>query len=965
MRISIRQRSNTGKAKLDQGTAGADGLDRMNKVVQAVESTAEETIQFEYDDTAPNPLIRTLRGQLVSTDRNLVSETVFDGYGRATQARLLEGGSTITSLTEYDALGRVFRSSNPTRGGTILWTTNTYDALGRVSRVVRPDLSDVNTIYTENLTTVTDEADTVRVSETDALGRLLRVVEDPPGPAGLNYSTRYTYDALDNLEAVLQSGQTRTFAYDGLSRTICASNPESRIGATSCANAVPSNPIAGVDWFTYDNNGNLLTKSDTRAVTTTNAYDELNRVTSTSYSDGTPGVTFAYDTARVGQLDSITSSVSATQFNIYDALGRVQMSTQITDGVAFPFMYNYNADGSLKDETYPSMFALAFSYDPAGRLTKAEDPNNNIVFAETPGAADQAFWEHGAIKQLNLGNGLFQNSCFNNLLQPNSLRAGATADAGCAPSSTGLLQLDYAYDDGNNNGNIQSQTLHAPGLPSPLAQIYTYDPANRLKTVTEGGWSQTYAYDAFGNRAATGDNIFVDTPQSISDFEPTTNRLKSNFALYDAAGNQTVIKFPGNPTMSGSVAYDANNKQTLFCAGTELQCGMPATPTSDYHYDGQGNRVKKTTATPMETIIYAYDVFGKLAAEYSDNPQPAKGGISYRTTDHLGSTRLVTDALLGDAGDPDGDIITRRDFFPFGEIIPANSTFGDRQLVLDGQALTTYKGFNAMSQFPQQFTGQQRDNESGLDYFGARYYSAGLGRFTSPDAPLVDQFRASPQSWNLFSYVRNNPLRFRDPTGRKCVKTDDDDETADDGQGKACKEVVEAKAQQTTIFAFPQIDPLLALALRSAAFRAERGIKTFVVTSVAAGSAVGGGLALSTGARLTQLGVAAGPAVPLVPQLGRKLDFLFGLAKGSIHNIQRSTSMLAQLRRVGLNDTPHVRAQVQAHFQRVVNDTSSIVSQSGGRTVRESFLMGPNGGVKLESIWEGTKLITVKVFGGG
>jgi RHS repeat-associated protein len=59
--------------------------------------------------------------------------------------------------------------------------------------------------------------------------------------------------------------------------------------------------------------------------------------------------------------------------------------------------------------------------------------------------------------------------------------------------------------------------------------------------------------------------------------------------------------------------------------------------------------------------------------------------------------------------------------------------------------------------------------ETGLDYFGARYFSGAQGRFTSPDEPLIDQFPEDPQSWNLYSYVRNNPLIFADPTGNDCV----------------------------------------------------------------------------------------------------------------------------------------------------------------------------------------------------
>jgi RHS repeat-associated protein len=63
------------------------------------------------------------------------------------------------------------------------------------------------------------------------------------------------------------------------------------------------------------------------------------------------------------------------------------------------------------------------------------------------------------------------------------------------------------------------------------------------------------------------------------------------------------------------------------------------------------------------------------------------------------------------------------------------------------------------------FTGKERDGESGLDYFGARYYASAQGRFLSADQPGFDQNKAEPQSWNLYTYGRNNPLFFADPTG--------------------------------------------------------------------------------------------------------------------------------------------------------------------------------------------------------
>ncbi len=67
------------------------------------------------------------------------------------------------------------------------------------------------------------------------------------------------------------------------------------------------------------------------------------------------------------------------------------------------------------------------------------------------------------------------------------------------------------------------------------------------------------------------------------------------------------------------------------------------------------------------------------------------------------------------------------------------------------------------------FTGKERDAETRLDYFGARYMSRAQVRFTSTDKPFVDQSAADPQSWNIYAYVRNNPLKNRDPNGQICI----------------------------------------------------------------------------------------------------------------------------------------------------------------------------------------------------
>ncbi len=454
-----------------------------------------------------------------------------------------------------------------------------------------------------------------------------------------------------------------------------------------------------------------------------------------------------------GRLHTVVNSVSTSSFPCYDALGRATQSSQITAVTTYGFAYAHNLDSTLRTQSYPDGLTVAFEYDSAGRPTKAgRNTVGQIDFAQ-----NVLYAPHGVPDQFTLGNGLTETTTYNNRLQP------------CTMTASTLLTLTFKYgatDSGNcdvesddNNGNILQQVISASGNPT-FTQKYTYDAVNRIKTVGENNdfWQRTYSYDAFGNRAATGSGITMGspTPTAVTQFDAATNRitklptgvdLDPDPAIttddpYDEAGN--LVRHP----IVGSMAYDANNKQRFYCTG-HVTC-TSGNAIAEYRYDGAGNRVEKVTSA--ETTTFVYDAFGKLAAEYSTTP-PTNSGLFFRTLDHLGSTRLVTDAA-----DPPS-VVSRRDFLPFGEHIPADATFNRQALA----------GYNAGSAFRQQFTAKERDDESGLDYFGARYFGSSLGRFTSPDAPFLDQDPRDPQSWNLYTYVRNNPMKNIDPTGN-CVE---------------------------------------------------------------------------------------------------------------------------------------------------------------------------------------------------
>src|SRR5204862_411919 len=117
-----------------------------------------------------------------------------------------------------------------------------------------------------------------------------------------------------------------------------------------------------------------------------------------------------------------------------------------------------------------------------------------------------------------------------------------------------------------------------------------------------------------------------------------------------------------------------------------------------------GRRVKKVVGST--TTIFVYNAGGQLIAEYATPDVVSTNGLSYLTSDHLGSTRVVTDI--------NGYVASRHDYLPFGEEIdtahvPSGLNYG----TVDGER--------------QKFTGKERDTESGLDYFLARYYSSTQG----------------------------------------------------------------------------------------------------------------------------------------------------------------------------------------------------------------------------------------------
>jgi RHS repeat-associated protein len=751
-----------------------DSLDRPTQIKRAIGTSAENQTTFAYDDTAR---IVTITADLNSNnDNGLVSKVVYDGLGRSKETRQYEGGTNYISIEQqYDPLGRVDKVSNPYRPYLIespVWTTTVFDALGRATSVTTPDSAVVSTAYSGSAVTVTDQAGKLRRSITDALGRLTRV-DEPNGSNSLgdvsspNQPTIYSYDVLDNLTGVSQGVQTRTFVYDSLKRLTSASNPES-----------------GTITYGYDANGNVTSKIDARSITTTMTYDALNRITTRTYNDSpqTPTISYWYDAqtlpagaptfdrgSATGRLVAVTygSGSSAGTYRGYDQMGRLVRQYQRTDSLNYLVEATYYANSSLQTQTYPAVPGAAdrrvvsYTNDTAGRLSAVS--SSATSYAPAAGVSSIGYAAHNGLKTETYGNGLIHAIDYNNRLQATEIKLGT------AGSPASIVSLGYSYGTTNNNGNVLTHTYSGGGLS--YTQSYGYDSLNRLTTTVESGssWSQTNGYDRYGNR-------WIDLgggSQSLY-FNTSNNRITG--WSYDNAGN---LLNDG----SHSYTYDGENKISKVDGA------------SAYVYDGEGQRVRKLVG---ENLRFVYGIGGQLLAEFSGATgsllkeyiygtsgllatiEPLavnSNGTRYTTPDHLGSPRVVTNSSAS--------LVSRHDYMPFGEELGAG--VGGR---------TTAMGFpGSFDGVRQKFTQKERDTETGLDYFLARYYASTQGRFTGPDEfkegayefwllgdPSAGEKQAlpfgditSPQSLNKYQYCYNNPLRFVDPNGHDALYVENKD----------------------------------------------------------------------------------------------------------------------------------------------------------------------------------------------
>ncbi|MDQ3803400.1 MAG: PA14 domain-containing protein [Acidobacteriota bacterium] len=623
----------------DLGTA--DPMKRLRKVTRPA---GGGWTKYNYGSSDNAGLTRQYVETITALDasRSTYAYQFYDGLGRPNRTFFYVGPNAYdTSDTQYDLMGRAFKVSQPYRTtgsaapipATAKWTTTTYDSLGRTRTVKTSDNAVVDISYSGSETTTTDQAGKKRRSQTDALGRLTQVTEDP---LGLAYQTSYTYDVLGNLRKVVQGSQTRFYMYDAVSRLIRAKNPEQ----AAQASVTGTDPVTGnSQWshsHTYDVYGNVQSRTDARGVVTTYTYDSMNRQLTVRYQSdpsATPGVDFYYDNQpnAKGALWKTATAADYTETLDRDATGRPRRNRQwfLAGGVwrYYDTTYAYNLAGGVTSQTYPSGRTVSYQYDAAGRLNDFRGTlGNGVSRVYSTGVV---YDEAGRMRQEQFGTAapVYNKRFYNERGQLSEIRVSTYSLAAPGQETNwnrGALINRYSTQSWSgsgtdNNGNLLLQMIYIPNDDQISgyqmnALSYAYDSLNRLDKVEELAdgsafrWRQDYDYDRYGNRTVNAANTTDGMPERQFTVNAANNRLgvptgQAGTMAYDNAGNLTTDTYSGG----GTRVYDAENRLTRETTAAGVVTGR-------YAYDGAGRRVRRTAGG--QEFWHVYGLGGELVAEY-------------------------------------------------------------------------------------------------------------------------------------------------------------------------------------------------------------------------------------------------------------------------------------------------------------------------------------------------------------
>ena len=705
-------------------TASYDGFGRLRRFTSA----GGGDVEVSY--AQPNAWVR----QVATKTRGGRSElTAFDRFGQPVRQEWETFDGTRAAIdTTYNALGLVESVSRPYRSGeTPRHTRFDYDAIGRLVAQTNPDGTVARTTYGPWRSTSFDETGNARELEEDELGRLVRSTEfytrAPPGdvgpiPTGRRLTTTYRYGPFSTLEDVIDPKGHRThLEHDVLGRRFSVTTPDTGTSARVLdAFGLPKqarDASGRVTAFAFDPLGRLRTSTDSAGV-------------SSFVWDVAPG-------AGIGRLASTSSADGVDRSFAYDNFGRLGQTSTSVAGEQLSVSRTYDAYGRLETLGYPLVgqipFILKYGYTPTGDLRSVDKLNSGKQYwraLETNAA--------GQLTSEQYGNGVSSSSFFDD---NGRLRRQTTVRA-----NTPLRELEYDYYP---NGSLKarrdrvlasSETFAYDGLsrlrkwsvaqPGNTSSLrYHYDDLGNLrgKTVLSGkGQSESFTY---GERGA-GPHAVTGSPAGAYDYRQNGNQHKGpgRSVTYTSANLPKVLRTPSSVT---TFLYDASDVRVLKRDDAGNQ-----TISVDGVYE-------ERRAPGKRVHVMSIAVAGTLVAQerWAEQAGVLKKQLSYLHVDGLGSTEAATSAS--------GSVTARMKYEPFGQ----------RRIPTNLSAPLTKPPKNVRVGFG----GHSHDDELALIDMGGRIYDPSTGRFLTADPFVPDAL--SGQSFNRYSFARNNPLTRVDLNG--------------------------------------------------------------------------------------------------------------------------------------------------------------------------------------------------------
>ncbi|MCZ8518602.1 MULTISPECIES: S8 family serine peptidase [Paenibacillus] len=677
--------------------------DAFGKTIQRVEYNASDAQIHAYDVYNEVTLFTYDRNNRLIKTTDPEGLTTEQDYAQDEQvSRKIDGRGNVTSY-QYDPMGHVSKVTNPK--GEV--TAYSYDANG--SMLAKVDGKGNTTIY-----------------EYNARNLLIRKIDDG-GRTGNPSEYKYLDEKVESniyspngllLTKKDRNGNVTEYSYDIHGRKL------SEIVTPSEKSSQQKEQKS----YTYDNNGNPLSMSDITG-TTFRTFDARNRVTSLSEPKvGT--TTHLFDQVfglTPGYVSEEMTDVKGNKTTkIYDKANRLVEVRADNNPTA---VYVYNDNGSTKSVAYPNGSKEEYTYYKNNQLRTLLNYQGSSVLDSYSYTYDASY---NQISKTEMMHGVNKGTTQFTYDSLNRLESVQEPD--------GKL-TEYTYDA---SGNRVTEKVTAG--TSVQTTTYAYNEQNRLLTTTEVSSSGQknivkFTWDFNGNMIGR----MLEQHKKIDPLHP----VQSSFGMFIMGQPLTNPKIADIVKGTASYEYDVWNQMSKSSAGEHIVT---------YEYNAEGYRVEKVdngVATKFvydqAKVILELDEQGKQTARNVQGNNLLMRQVDDESAYVLYNGHHDVTALV----DSNGQVRATFDYDAFGTPIESMNKYFDA----NGNAATESSKIDSLHRYAE----YQYDQETGLYYLNARYYDSKIARFITEDSYTgrVDD----PLSLNLYTYVENSPLRYKDPTG--------------------------------------------------------------------------------------------------------------------------------------------------------------------------------------------------------